>query len=269
MSKETIKAIEHIMKHGCSRITACSDCPARMGLKNDPSMCRLLRKIPSTCEVVKREYIVSLDADDMTIHTNGPAYRGLKNIPKEDKEKPIRIPHNDYGNFVVSLIRAARKRTGVNAEIGFNWAVGEKDTHCTIHYKDAQYCAHARRHPKDRGNEYIGKSLSFKRAYAALVADVNNITELYQTGTALLAIKKGEFGSVLIEGTPYLCKAGADIEQEEYIEVGSVGCVFPSKKKQNFRCIGMYEVRTPHGPFPTVFKIVNARCDVIHDKSKE
>ena len=54
--KDTIKAIEHIMKHGCSKITSCLDCPAHMIIKSNPSMCRLLRKIPENGEVVNGCY---------------------------------------------------------------------------------------------------------------------------------------------------------------------------------------------------------------------
>ena len=52
----TIKAIEHIMKHGCNSITDCVVCPAHKVLKSDPSICRLLRKIPENREVVNGCY---------------------------------------------------------------------------------------------------------------------------------------------------------------------------------------------------------------------
>ena len=65
----TIKAIEHLMNHGCSRITSCLDCPAHKVLKSDPSMCRLLRKIPETGEVVNGCYNCKHEGYDLKCST--------------------------------------------------------------------------------------------------------------------------------------------------------------------------------------------------------
>ena len=144
----------------------------------------------------------------------------------DDPNKPVSIPKDEHKNFATGLIMAAMKRTGVGVEMSVGWGVMGKYTTCEIIHKGDKYSADAKKHPLDRGNEYIGKSLSFKRAYAALINGINGARRNVDVGHAVFGIEKGDFGTVLLDGSLYMCKAGEDIEPLGPVASGADGCVF-------------------------------------------
>ena len=148
----------------------------------------------------------------------------------DDPNKPVTIPKNDHKNFVNGLIRAAFKRTGVGVEMSLGWGVSGKNTTCDIIHKGEKYSADAKKHPRDIDNEYIGKSLSFKRAYAALVAGINGVKRHDAIEFAPHEIEEGAYGVVSIDGYPHICKAGAHIKRMQSVTACEDGCILPTER---------------------------------------
>ena len=174
----------------------------------------------------------------------------------DDPNKPVTIPKNDHKNFVNGLIRAAFKRTGVGVEMSLGWGVSGKNTTCDIIHKGEKYSADAKKHPRDIDNEYIGKSLSFKRAYAALVDGINGVHRQDAVGHAPHGIKKGAWGVVLIEGYPHICKAGEDIKRMDSIAGGEDGCVFSTECAVNHHPNSTLQVKIQKEEIKQRFRVV-------------
>ena len=174
----------------------------------------------------------------------------------DDPNKPVTIPHNEHSMFTVKLIEATLKRTGICVEMSFGWKVSGKHTTCEIIHKGYKYSADAKKHPSDIDNEYIGKSLSFKRAYAALVDGINVVHRQDAVGHAPHGIKKGAWGVVLIEGYPHICKAGEDIKRMDSIAGGEDGCVFSTECAVNHHSNYTLQVKPQKEEIKQRFRVV-------------
>lgn len=148
----------------------------------------------------------------------------------DDPNKPVSIPKDGHKSFASGLVRAAMKRTGIGVEMSFGWDVSGKYTTCEIAHKDETYSADAKKHPRDTDNEYIGKSLSFKRAYAALVAGINGVKRHDAIEFAPHEIEEGAYGVVSIDGYPHICKAGAHIKRMQSVTACEDGCILPTER---------------------------------------
>ena len=186
----------------------------------------------------------------------------------DDPNKPVTIPKKEHKNFVTGLIGAAFKRTGVGVEMSLGWGVSGKNTTCDIIHKGEKYSADAKKHPRDIDNEYIGKSLSFKRAYAALVDGINVVHRQDAVGHAPRGIKKGAWGVVLIEGYPHICKAGEDIKRMDSIAGGEDGCVFSTECAVNHHSNYTLRVKIQKEEIKQRFRVVEDTIKAIEHLMK-
>ena len=150
---------------------------------------------------------------------------------------PIKIPDIKFGMFVSKLKQNARNRTGMYRNVQVDWrdkiTYGKHITQCNISINAALVgVGIAIKHKNDVENEYIGKSLSFNRAFDKLEKAVLGIEDEKVVGTALSMAFEDNYVNVGRSGSITRCITGADVDRGDAVYVGHGGRVYPANSKQ-------------------------------------
>jgi len=146
------------------------------------------------------------------------------------QKEPIIIPKDEYADFVNKLMKSAKSKSGILDDIDFRWWMYANDkTVCQINHRYNQYIGVAIKHPTDIENEYIGKSLSFNRAFDKLEDAVNGVSVKVYVGTALSSATLDNYVNIGARGNITRCITGADIDLGDAVYVGAGGRVYPMK----------------------------------------
>ena len=186
---------------------------------------------------VENMHVVCADTESVFVcGLNGGMSTGTKfnrhftdgGTPK--KQVHIKISDIKRPKFIHSLCASTRDRKSISDrdfdEASFRWYDDEDDTHCIMKLHDLKVVGITRRHPDDTANEYIGKSLSFNRAFdkleKAVLKDAPTII-----GAALESVLKHQNLHVGRCGEIISCIAGTDVERGDMLYVGPGGLVYP------------------------------------------
>lgn len=154
------------------------------------------------------------------------------------KQVHIKISDIKRSKFIHSLCASTRDRKSISDrdfdEASFRWYDDEDDTHCIMKLHDLEVVGITRKHPDDTPNEYIGKSLSFNRAFDKLEDAVNGVADKTCVGIALHDACAGCWVTVGSVGMVTQCRAGVDIKKGADICNGNNGRVYPKKSERPF-----------------------------------
>ena len=165
-------------------------------------------------------------------------YSHFTNGGTPKKQVHIKISDIKRPKFVHSLCASTRDRKSISDrdfdEASFGWYDDKDDTHCIMKLHDLEVVGITRKHPDDTPNEYIGKSLSFNRAFAKLEDAVNGVTDKSCVGTAATSSTIDNYVNINTGGCIHRCIAGADIGIGDEVYVGHGGRVYPKKSELSF-----------------------------------
>ena len=165
-------------------------------------------------------------------------YKHFTDVGTSKKQVYIKISDIKRPKFVHSLCASTRVRKSISDrdfdEATFRWCNDGDDTHCIMKLHDLKVVGITRKHPDDTPNEYIGKSLSFNRAFAKLEAAVNGVSDKTCVGYAMQPAFKGGYVHATSVGRTILCRAGTHIAKGDALYNGDDGKVYPKKSERPF-----------------------------------
>ena len=158
--------------------------------------------------------------------------------PKKQVQEDVKIPIDKRDKFGIDLNASTRARKTISDKdfdaAECRWDSGKNWTHCKMSLNGVTYYGIARKHPDDTPNEYIGKSLSFNRAFAKLEDAVNGVGDKACVGHAIHPAFRGGYVNVSSSGRTILCRAGAHIAKGNVVYNGDDGKVYPKKSERLF-----------------------------------
>ena len=171
--------------------------------------------------------------------------------PKKQVQEAIKIPEDKYRTFVIKLMESTDGRHD-GYTYSFVWDVIGATTRCKLSSNGHSYVGVATRHPDDTPNEYIGKSLSFNRAFDKLERAVNGVSHEKCIGYALNTAKQMGKVDVAARGGIYRSVAAEYITKGDMLEGAYGGDVRPLKSERSFYHGGRLEIHTDNDKKDTV-----------------
>lgn len=202
---------------------------------------------------------------------------------KKQVQEDVKITDDKRGKFINDLRACTRARKTISDDnygsIVFTWITDKNLTRCEMTLNDVTRSGVATKHPEDIENEYIGKSLSFNRAFDKLEKAVNKgkpnhiygvMGDPRVVGISLGNANMGKVVYVNAHLGVYRSIAGADIKKGDALYTGKNGTVLPKEYERPFYHGGIdFACESTCGCFPEGLVIIDDEWLKVERKKPE